>query len=171
MTVHVSQLVRVCVCQLRRIKTIRKFIPTSVAFIFVNHSFFVFRVDNYNSILACLQTCQLDRIQSVLITPLPVSLYGRAPSDHATDMLRDNLHWLRVPSGSKLCLITVITYKALNDRRMSDYISNFFIRIVADKGYDSRREIFYSSHGLLRSLAIVLSLSQEPLNGTAFPIM
>src|SRR6218665_838500 len=49
MTVHASQLVRVCVCQLRRIKTIRKFIPTSAAVIFVNHSFIVFRVDYYNS--------------------------------------------------------------------------------------------------------------------------
>src|SRR6218665_1701886 len=65
----------------------------------------------------------------------------------------------------------VYTLQTCHDRRMSDYISNFFIRIVADKGYDSRREIFYSSHGLLRTLATVLSLSQEPLNGTAFPIM
>jgi len=37
MTVHVSQLVRGCVCQLRQIKTIRKFIPTSAAVILVNN--------------------------------------------------------------------------------------------------------------------------------------
>jgi len=53
MTVHVSQLVRVCVCQLRQIKTIRKFIPTSAAVI-LDNSFIVFRVDYYNSILAGL---------------------------------------------------------------------------------------------------------------------
>src|SRR6218665_1409313 len=99
MTVHVSQLVRGCICQLREIKTIRKFTPTSATVILVN-SLIVFRVDYYNSILEGLQMCHLDRIQSVVITPLPASLYGRTPSDHAIDMLRDNQHWLRVPSGS-----------------------------------------------------------------------
>jgi len=62
MTVHVSQLVRGCVCQLRQIKTTRKFFPTTATVILIN-SFIVFRVD-YNSILACLQTCQLDRTPS-----------------------------------------------------------------------------------------------------------
>src|SRR6218665_897045 len=35
-TAHVSQLVRSCFYQLRRIKTIRKFIPTSIAVVLVN---------------------------------------------------------------------------------------------------------------------------------------
>src|SRR6218665_284997 len=65
MTVHVSQLVRGCFYQLRRIKTIRKFIPTSAAVILVNN-FIVSRVDYCSSILAGLQTCRLDWIQSVL---------------------------------------------------------------------------------------------------------
>ena len=65
MTVHVSQFVRGCVCQLRRIKPIGKFIPTSAAVILVN-SFVVFRVDYCNSILAGIQACQLDRLQLVL---------------------------------------------------------------------------------------------------------
>src|SRR6218665_2193452 len=43
-TAHVSQLVRSCFYQLRRIKTIRKFIPTSIAVVLVN-SFIVSRVD------------------------------------------------------------------------------------------------------------------------------
>src|SRR6218665_3095761 len=46
-------------------KTICKFITSSAAVILVN-SFFIFRVDYYNSILAGIHTCQLDRIQSVL---------------------------------------------------------------------------------------------------------
>ena len=74
------------------------------------NSFIVFRVDYHNSILACQQTCQLDRIQSVLITPLPVSLPGWTPSDHATDMLRDNLHWFRVPSGSLIALYAMLDH-------------------------------------------------------------
>ena len=51
--------------QLRRIKTICKFISTLTAVILVN-SFIVSRVDYCSSILAELQTCQLNRIQSVL---------------------------------------------------------------------------------------------------------
>src|SRR6218665_2671017 len=65
MTVHVSQLVRGCFYRLRRIKTIRKFIPTSAAVILIN-SFIVSKVDYCNNVLAGLQACQLDRIQSVL---------------------------------------------------------------------------------------------------------
>src|ERR1043165_6630484 len=64
MTTHVSQRVRCCFYQLHRIKTIRRFIPTSTAVILVK-SFIVSRVDYYNSILAGLPTCQLQRIQSV----------------------------------------------------------------------------------------------------------
>src|SRR6218665_4227203 len=75
------------------------------------NSFIVSRFDYCNSILAGLQTCQPDRNQSVLNTPLPIPYnYGRTPSDHTTDLLCDNLriHWLRVPQriACKLCLIT-----------------------------------------------------------------
>src|SRR6218665_4027745 len=112
MTAHVSQLVRGCFDHLRRIKTIRKFIPTSAVVVLVN-SFIVSRVDYCNSRLAGLPMCQLDRIQSVLNSAARL-IYGRTPSDHKTDLLRGNLHWLHVPQRImyKLCLVT---YKAPND--------------------------------------------------------
>src|SRR6218665_1983 len=90
--------------------------------------------------------------------PRPSTIWSDTIRSHTSDLLPDNLHWLCVllRIAYKLCLIT---YKSQNDRRMSDYISNFCSRQI--KGYDSRREIFYSSHGLLRSLATVPSLSQE----------
>src|ERR1043165_3262744 len=59
LTAHVSQLVRGCFYQLRRIKTIRKFIPTSTAVALVN-SLIVSRVDYCNSLLAGLPTRQLN---------------------------------------------------------------------------------------------------------------
>src|SRR6218665_2865097 len=130
MTVHVSQLVRGCFCQLRRIKTIRKFIPTSATVILVN-SFIVSWVDYCNSILAGLQTCQLDRIQSVLNSVARL-IDGLTPSDHTNEQPHDHLHLLGVLQwiANRLCLIT---YKALNDRRMSDCIFDFCIRVAADK--------------------------------------
>ena len=139
MTAHVSQLVRGCFYQLRRIKTIRRFVPTSTAVILVN-SFIVSRVDYCNSVLAGLPACQLERIQSVLNSAARI-IYGRTPSDHVTDLLRDNLHWLRVPQRItyKLCLLT---YKSLLNL-MPDYISEFCIRVA-----DSR--LRSSSRGLLQ---------------------
>src|SRR6218665_2310747 len=127
-TAHVSQLVRSCFYQLRRIKTIGKFIPTSIAVVLVN-SFIVSRVDYCNSLLAGLPICQLDRLQSVLNAAARL-IYGRTPSDHVTDLLRDNLRWLRVPQRItyKLCLIA---YKAIHNS-MPDYITNFCIS-AADK--------------------------------------
>jgi len=123
MAVHVSQLVPGRFYQLRRIKTIRKFISTSAAVILVN-SFIFYRFDYCDSILAGLSAGS-ESVSAKLRCPFHI---WSDTSDHTTDLLRDNQHWLRVPQriAYKLCLIT---YKALNDRRMSDYC----IRVVADK--------------------------------------
>ena len=68
-------------------KTICKFITTSAAVILVN-SFIASRVDYCNSILAGLQTCQLDRIQSALNSSACL-IYFQTPSDRTTDLLCD----------------------------------------------------------------------------------
>lgn len=139
MTAHVSQLVRGCFYQLRRIKTIRRFVPTSTAVILVN-SFIVSRVDYCNSVLAGLPACQLERIQSVLNSAARL-IYGRTPSDHVTDLLRDNLHWLRVPQRItyKLCLIT---YKSLHNL-MPEYITDFCIPISDNRLRSSARGLLH----------------------------
>jgi len=99
MTVYVSQLVRGSFDQLRRTKTISKFISTSAAVILVN-IFIVSRVDYCNSILAGLHTCHLDRIQSVLNSAASL-IYGRTSSDHTIDLLRDNIGCV-FPCGSPI---------------------------------------------------------------------
>src|SRR6218665_4163331 len=80
--------------------------PSANSAVVLVNSFIVSRVDYYKSILVGLPTCQLDRIQSVLSSAARL-IYGRTPSDHITDLLRDNLHWLRVPQRIvyKLCLV------------------------------------------------------------------
>src|SRR6218665_1375696 len=100
MTAHVTDVSQVNpFYQLRRIKTICKFISTLAAVIFVN-SFIVSRVDYCNSIVVGLQTCRLDRIdriQSVLNSAARLIYYGRrrTPSDHTTDLFwPDNLYTL-----------------------------------------------------------------------------
>src|SRR6218665_1623551 len=71
--------------QLCRIKTIRRFIPTSTA-VFLINSFIVSRVDYCNSLLAGLPICELERIQSVLNSAAHL-IYGWTTSDHVTDLL------------------------------------------------------------------------------------
>ena len=94
---HVSQLVRGCFYHLHRIKpsanSFRAQLPSSWSTALIVSS-----VDNCNSILASLPTCQLDRIQSVLNSAARL-VYGRTPSDHTciTGLMRDYLHWLCVP--------------------------------------------------------------------------
>ena len=62
------------------------------------NSFVVTRVDYCNSLRADLLIHQLDRIQSVLNYAARL-VYGRSRYDHVTPLLRDNLHWLRVPES------------------------------------------------------------------------
>ena len=90
---HVSRLVSSCFYQLRPVRAIRRSIPTSTAVKLIN-SFVVSRIDYCHSLLA--GCCRMDRVQSILnFTALLV--YCGAKYDHFTPILRDKLHWLRVP--------------------------------------------------------------------------
>jgi len=73
---------------------------------------FISRVDYCNSLLAGLPQFQLDQLQSVLNTAARL-LVGEKKHDHIKHVLRDRLHWLRVPQRIqfKLCLLT---FKALH---------------------------------------------------------
>jgi hypothetical protein len=62
------------------------------------NGFVVSRIDYCNSLLAGQPVCQLNRIQSVLNYAARL-VYGCGKFDHVTPLLRDNLHWLRVPES------------------------------------------------------------------------
>ena len=111
MTTHVNRPVSSSFYQLRRIKTIRRSLPTTTAITLIN-SFVISRIDYCNSLLCGLPSYQLARVQSVLNAAARI-IYGGKRFDHVTPLLRDRLHWLRVPERVhfKLCLIA---FKALN---------------------------------------------------------
>ena len=94
MTTHVGRIISSSLYQLRRIRAIRKSIPTWTAVQLVN-SFVVSRVDYCNSLMAGLPSSQLERVQSVLNCAARL-IYGRRKNDHVTPLLRDKLHWLHV---------------------------------------------------------------------------
>ena len=77
-------------------------------------------MDYCNSILAGSPVNLTNQIKSVLNATARL-LYGRGRFDHITDILRDKLHWLRVPERIALkCALLV--YKAQNGLAPS-YIS------------------------------------------------
>ena len=103
--------VSTCFYQLHRVRAIRRSIPTSKAVKLIN-SFVISRIDYCNDLLDGLPAYQLDRVQSILNFATRL-IYGRAKYDHVTPILRDKLHWLRVPQRiqSKFCLLV---YKAVH---------------------------------------------------------
>ena len=125
MVPHVDRLVRVRFYQLRRLWAIHRTITTTMVIQLVN-SFVVTRVDYCNSLLAGLPVHQLDWIQSVLNYAARL-VYGRRKYNHVTPLLRDNLHWLRVPERVQFqCCLLV--FKALNGLA-STYIADFCVKV------------------------------------------
>ena len=120
MTNHISRLVSSCFYQLRRIKLIRRSLPTSAAVQLVN-SFVISRIDYCNSLLFGLPAYQLHRVQQVLNAAARM-IFGGKRQDNITPLLV-KLHWLSVVKRVrfKICLTV---YKSLNGLSPA-YISEF----------------------------------------------
>ena len=148
MSTDVNRLVGACFYQLRRIRAIRRSIPTSTAILLVN-SFVVSRFDYCNSILAGLPACEFNRIQSVLNSAARL-IYGRSKYDHVTPLLRDKLHWLRAEQRVryKCCLLV---YKALNGLA-SSYIEQFCNKVAVSETRACLRSSTHNNLVIPRSL-------------------
>ena len=85
MTTHISRLVSSCFYQLRRIKLIRRNLPTSAAVQLVN-SFVISRIDYCNSLLFGLPAYQLHRVQQVLNAAARM-IFGGKRQDSITPLL------------------------------------------------------------------------------------
>ena len=95
MNEHINRLVRSCFGILRNLKTIRRSLPPDTTKLLI-HSFISSRVDYCNVAFAGLPQTSLMRIQSVLNAAARLVCNGRK-YDHITPLLRDQLHWLKVP--------------------------------------------------------------------------
>ena len=112
MTDHINNLMRTCFGILRQLKTIRRCLPLETTKMLI-HSFISSRVDYCNAAFAGLPASTLSRVQSVLNAAARL-VYGARKYDHVTPLLRDRLHWLRMPERVtyKLCLLI---YKCLHN--------------------------------------------------------
>ena len=104
LTSHINELVRSCFYHLRRIRSIRRFLPISCVIKLVV-GLVLSRLDYCNSLLAGLPSCQLSRIQTVLNAAARM-IFRCAPFDHVGPLLH-RLHWLRIRERVtfKLCLL------------------------------------------------------------------
>ena len=118
---HVDRLVSSCYYQMRRIRYIKRWIPTSKVITLMN-SFINARVDYCNSLLAGLPVYQTDRIQTVLDDAARL-VFGGSRRDDMTPVLRDRLHWLRAPQRIQF-KVTLLVYKAINNLA-PDYITSY----------------------------------------------
>lgn len=106
----VQRTVAGCFAVLRRLRSVRRSVPTSVYQTLIV-SLVLSRLDYGNATLAGLPACQLERLQSVL-NAAARSITGLRRCDHITATLV-SLHWLRVPERIKFKLATIV-YRSLH---------------------------------------------------------
>ena len=90
---HVSRTISTCFYQLRRLKSIRRSLPTEVTKSLVRALVF-FRSDNQNGLFTRIAQRQINRLQGILNASAKL-FHGGTRSDHVTPLLCDKLHWLR----------------------------------------------------------------------------
>jgi len=123
MQVHVQRSVAGCFAVLRQLRSIRRFVPSSV-YQSPDVALVLSRLDYGNAALAGLPTSLLNRLQSV-INAAAQSIAGLRRSEHIIDALA-SFHWLRAPERIKLKL-AVLVYRALHGtaRHLSNYRASF----------------------------------------------
>ena len=123
MKMHVNRLVTSCYYQLRRIRSIRRSIPTTMAITLMS-GFVLNRIDYCNSLLVSLPAYQIDRIQIVLNDAARL-IFGGSRRDHVTPILCHRLHWLRAPQRIEF-KVALLMYKGINNLA-PDYITSYCI--------------------------------------------
>ena len=116
MRTHVQRIASRGFAVLRRLRSIGRYVPTSVFRSLVS-AFVLNRLDYCNSLLVDLPANLLQRLQSVQNSATRL-IYRLRRSEHITDTLL-SLHWLRVRERDEY-KVAVLTYKALKgvpDRR------------------------------------------------------
>ena len=109
---HISKLASPCYYQLRLLRSIRKSLSTDSCHTLVR-ALIISRLDYCNSLLGGIPKYLLDQLDGVLRAAARLILQ-RPRTDHITDAMRRQLHWLDAPAiiQFKLC---VFAFKCLNN--------------------------------------------------------
>jgi hypothetical protein len=111
MSVHISNVTRLCYLNLHNISQIRKYITVSATKTLV-HSLVTSRLDNLNSLYYGIPQYSLEKLQLVQNNAARLITYTKK-RDHITPVLKD-LHWLPVQFRIQYKIL-LLTYKCLHD--------------------------------------------------------
>ena len=142
---QISANVKSCFFQLRQLKHVRKSLTRENVKTLL-HAFVTSRIDYCNALLVGLPQYQLNRLQSVLNAA--ARLYSNTSKySHVSSILRDDLHWLRIPERItyKLCLTV---YRCLHGLAPS-YLSNDCVRLI-----DSSNRLFRNRSAAVGNLFV-----------------
>jgi hypothetical protein len=125
MKTHVARMVQTFFFSLRQLKYIRRCLSKANTKTLL-HGFIASRLDYYNTLLAGQPSCVLAKLHSV--QNAAARLYsGVAKSTHITDVLRDHLHWLRIPQRIEYKICTLV-FRCLHGEA-PPYLSEYCVRI------------------------------------------
>ena len=130
---HVSRTISSCFFQLRQLKYIKRSLSKSNIKTLL-HAFIISRLDFCNALLAGQPACLTDRLQ--LVQNAAARLYaGLSNRTHVSAVLRDDLHWLRIPQRIcyKLCMLV---YRCLHGNAPL-YLSEHCVRLQDVGGHVS----------------------------------
>ena len=97
--------------KLKQIRQIRRYLDVFLAKTLV-HSFVIRQIDYCNGILASAPKYQIDQLQRVLNASARLVLKMDRTNHQLRPLVRDSLHWLRIPERIDYKLCTLV-YKAL----------------------------------------------------------
>jgi hypothetical protein len=122
MKTHIIRLVSTCFGILRQLKSIIRSLPNETLQLLI-HCFITSRIDYCNVAFAGLPSTSLNRIQSVMNASARL-VCGSRKYDHITPLLRDQLHWLKVPERItyKLCLLVYKCIHGIGPAYLCDFI-------------------------------------------------
>ena len=122
---HVSSIVKSCFYQLRQLKYVKRSLNKENMKTLL-HAFVTSRLDYCNSLLANQPTTLIARLQSVQNAAARL-FAGVSSRSHVTSILRDELHWLRIPQriDYKICMLV---YNCLYGGAPS-YLSQYCARL------------------------------------------
>ena len=122
---HVTRMVQTCFFYLRQLKHVRRCLNKANTKTLL-HAFITSRLDYCNALLAGQPSSLLAKLQSV--QNAAARLYsGAAKFAHITDVLRDDLHWLRIPQRINYKICTLV-FRCLHGEA-PQYLSDYCVRI------------------------------------------
>ena len=141
LTSHANAVIKMCLYQLRQLRTIRRFISVDAAKTLVN-SFIASRVDYCNSLFHGATKVLFDKLQSIINAAARL-ITDQRKFDHISDTLRD-LHWLRVPQRVAYKVATISRRCLLG--LYPEYLSSSLISVSSLQG---RSHLRSANQGLL----------------------